>query len=198
MLRSPSPGQHYSRRTVKLRYRNSLSALLHTHHPTRLMSRVSMWLYMYVPKCPRQAPMYRISQGQCSSFYTKCMQFISPGKCPCGPKLRVLFKHPWTLARDTTVYYVSLIKAWEQNNDFTLTTWLYIWVHVGKSERTLSNKNGLSTHTSCISTMSYYLLCHIYSRKHDTSFLCSVYDRLPVLQYDLKVHTCTCTCTVMQ
>ena len=26
-----------------------------------------------------------------------------PGKRPCGPKPRVMFKHPWALTRDTTV-----------------------------------------------------------------------------------------------
>ena len=26
-----------------------------------------------------------------------------PGKRPCGPKSRVMFKHPWALTRDTTV-----------------------------------------------------------------------------------------------
>ena len=27
-----------------------------------------------------------------------------PGKRPCGPKSRVMFKHPWALTRDTTVH----------------------------------------------------------------------------------------------
>ena len=27
-----------------------------------------------------------------------------PGKHPCEPKLRVMFKHPWVLTRDTTRY----------------------------------------------------------------------------------------------
>ena len=28
---------------------------------------------------------------------------LIPGKCPCGPKSQVMFKHPWALTRDTAV-----------------------------------------------------------------------------------------------
>ena len=31
-----------------------------------------------------------------------------PGKCPCGPKSRVMFKRPWVLTLDTTVYIYSI------------------------------------------------------------------------------------------
>ena len=35
---------------------------------------------------------------------------LIPGKRPCGPKLRVIFKRPWVLTRDTTVYRLEYLR----------------------------------------------------------------------------------------
>ena len=32
------------------------------------------------------------------------------GKCPCGPKSRIMFKHPWVLTWDTTVYLYNIYR----------------------------------------------------------------------------------------
>ena len=32
-----------------------------------------------------------------------------PGKCPCGPKSRCMFKRPWALTQDTTVSVVRRV-----------------------------------------------------------------------------------------
>ena len=51
--------------------------------------------------------MYLISRRQCSSFYTNVWK-LCPGKRPCGPKSRCMFKRPWALAWDTTEEYYIL------------------------------------------------------------------------------------------
>ena len=73
-------------------------------------------------KCPCTA-FHGVNVAASIQTYT-----IYTGKCPCGPKSRVLFKRPWTLTRDTMVCTkcMQLIQCVQLRNAFS---YWYIWTY---------------------------------------------------------------------
>ena len=64
------------------------------------------------------------------------------GKRPCGPKSRVMFKHPWALTQDAMVYASQGLSNW-----FCLSS-------VVTMKITRSNKSSLE-HIPCVYAASY-------------------------------------------
>ena len=64
-----------------------------------------LWAYCSVPgkrPLPGERP-YTKFQGVTVAASIRTYGIYIPGKCPCGPKSRVILKRPWALTRDTTV-----------------------------------------------------------------------------------------------
>ena len=66
----------------------------------RLGDELAMYVHTVVSRAKRPCTSF---QGATVSASTQTYGILIPGKRPCGPKLRVMFKRPWALTRDTTV-----------------------------------------------------------------------------------------------
>ena len=80
---------------------------------------ICVHIHVYYRSVPDKRPL--LGKRLCTTFQGATIAasiqmygIYVPGKCPCGPKLQVMFKHPWALTRDTTVIlctYVIIIMS---------------------------------------------------------------------------------------
>ena len=68
-------------------------------------SRTNKLLYHNIPG-KRPCPCTTFQGATVAASIQTCGIFI-PGKRPCGPKSRIMFKRPWALTQDTMVYTAS-------------------------------------------------------------------------------------------